>query len=91
MPSSESNGFSKVANTISDFLICLVKVIWYILAAMVKTFLPVQRKDVKKDIVLITGGASGIGRLMAMKFAEMGATVINTVSMSVIIYSVAIR
>ena len=75
MPGSESNTFSRIATTTSDFLICLIKVLWYTIAAMVKTFLPIQNKNVKKEIVLITGGASGIGRIMAMKFAEMGATV----------------
>ena len=30
-------------------------------------------KSVKDDTVLITGAASGIGRLMAIKFAELGA------------------
>lgn len=72
---SESSAFSKAATGFSDFLICIVKLLWYTIAAMAKAFLPVQRKDVKKEIVLVTGGASGIGRLMSLKFAEMGATV----------------
>ncbi len=76
MAGSGSSTFSKMATTTSDFFICLLKVFWYTLAAIIKAFLPVQKKDVKKEIVLITGGASGIGRLMAMKFAEMGATVL---------------
>lgn len=75
MATTEPSVFSTVATTTSDFLVCLVRVIWYIMVAIVKVFLPVQRKDVKKEIVLVTGGASGIGRIMAMKFAEMGATV----------------
>lgn len=33
-------------------------------------------KDVSKDIVLITGGASGLGRLMAIKFAKLGSRVV---------------
>lgn len=67
--------FSTVATATSDFLVCLAKVMWHIMVAIVRVFLPVQRKDVKKDIVLVTGGASGIGRIMAMRFAEMGAKV----------------
>lgn len=33
-------------------------------------------KDVSNDIVLITGGGSGIGRLLAKKFAALGSTVV---------------
>ncbi|MDR3276918.1 MAG: SDR family NAD(P)-dependent oxidoreductase, partial [Treponema sp.] len=32
-------------------------------------------KTIRNQLVLITGGASGIGRLMAMDFAERGARV----------------
>jgi NAD(P)-dependent dehydrogenase (short-subunit alcohol dehydrogenase family) len=33
-------------------------------------------KDLKDKVVLITGGARGIGRLMSLKFAALGAKVI---------------
>jgi all-trans-retinol dehydrogenase (NAD+) len=33
-------------------------------------------KSVRGDVVLITGGAMGIGRLLALKFAALGATVV---------------
>ncbi|KAJ0405120.1 hypothetical protein ATCC90586_009691 [Pythium insidiosum] len=35
-----------------------------------------QPKSLHGDVVLITGGAMGIGRLMALKFASFGATVV---------------
>lgn len=37
---------------------------------------PVRRKNVSGEIVLITGAGSGIGRLLAVKFASLGATVV---------------
>lgn len=35
-----------------------------------------KQKSVAGDVVVITGGAMGIGRLMALKFASLGATVV---------------
>lgn len=37
---------------------------------------PVRKKNVSGEIVLITGAGSGIGRLLAVKFASLGATVV---------------
>lgn len=34
-------------------------------------------KSVKGEIVLITGGGSGIGRIVANKFANLGATIVT--------------
>lgn len=34
------------------------------------------KKDVSKDLVLVTGAASGIGKLVAQKFSELGSRVI---------------
>lgn len=36
----------------------------------------VRQKSVKGDVVLITGGAMGIGRLLSLRFAALGAVVI---------------
>lgn len=51
---------------------------YYIIKAILLFFVPkcLLAKDVSKDIVLITGGASGLGRLFALKFAKRGATVV---------------
>ena len=34
-------------------------------------------KSVEGEIVLITGGGSGIGRLMALKLAKLGAVIVT--------------
>ena len=34
-------------------------------------------KSIKGDIVLITGGGSGIGRLMSLKLADLGAIIVT--------------
>jgi len=41
-------------------------------------FFPKKRKDINGEIMFITGAGSGIGRLMSLKFAACGATVICT-------------
>lgn len=53
--------------------------IYYIIEATVKLFIPERFffKDVSGQIVLITGGGSGIGRLMSLRFARLGATVVT--------------
>lgn len=63
---------------VANFFIGITIGTWYLLVAIVLFFVPkcLRYKDVSQDIVLITGGASGIGRLMAIKFAKLGAKVI---------------
>jgi len=53
--------------------------LYYLIEATVKLFIPERLffKDVSGQIVLITGGGSGIGRLMCQRFARLGATIVT--------------
>jgi len=60
-----------------EFWVTLGKVLWITLLSMLKFCIPwSKKKDVSKEIVLVTGSASGIGRLMALEFAKLGAKVV---------------
>jgi len=52
---------------------------YHIIEATIKLCIPESffYKDVSGQIVLITGGGSGIGRLMAQRFARLGCTVVT--------------
>jgi len=66
-------------NTLVELLVALIWTVYYVIEAGVKHLLPSHlfHKDVAGQIVLITGGGSGIGRLMCLKFAKLGAHVVT--------------
>ncbi|XP_036618895.1 17-beta-hydroxysteroid dehydrogenase 13 [Trichosurus vulpecula] len=57
-------------NIILELFLLLVVVIYSYLEALVKLFIPVKRKSVNGEIVLVTGAGHGIGRLTAYEFAK---------------------
>ena len=57
----------------------IAKICFYNFVGFIDNIIPGSwkpQKDVSKDIVLVTGGGMGIGRLMSLTFAKLGATVI---------------
>ncbi|XP_077614384.1 epidermal retinol dehydrogenase 2 isoform X1 [Crocuta crocuta] len=47
-----------------------------LLETLIFTFIPRPRKNVAGEIVLITGAGSGIGRLLALRFARLGSVLV---------------
>lgn len=56
----------------------VLKLLYYVLESIVLAFVPKswRFKDITGENVLITGAGSGIGRLLAIRFANKGARVI---------------
>jgi all-trans-retinol dehydrogenase (NAD+) len=65
-------------NFVLDFIVTHIKFYYYILEAIVLFFVPprFRYKNVKGQIVLITGSGSGIGRRMAHRFAKLGCKLV---------------
>lgn len=53
-------------------------VVYYTIIGLLKLIVPYtyRSKDVKGEIVLITGAGSGLGKLMAKKLAKLGARLV---------------
>lgn len=60
------------------FLSNIVGIFAYWLLAIIQTICPflIKRKSINGEIVLITGAGSGIGQLMAIEFAKLGAIIV---------------
>ncbi|NWS36298.1 RDHE2 dehydrogenase, partial [Polioptila caerulea] len=63
-------------NFFLETLKTIVLLVYYLLESLVFLIVPGRKKNVSGEIVLITGAGSGIGRLLAIKFASLGATVV---------------
>ncbi|XP_031849884.1 estradiol 17-beta-dehydrogenase 11 [Nomia melanderi] len=68
----------EMAKFIYDLLVFTGMTVIYIMEAVLLTFIPrhYRAKSVKGEIALITGGAGGIGSLIAKKLAKRGAHVV---------------
>ncbi|KAF4022295.1 hypothetical protein G4228_014128 [Cervus hanglu yarkandensis] len=63
-------------NVFLDTSIFLGKFLYYFLESLFYKIISKKKKDVTGEIVLITGAASGLGRLLAIKFARLGAILV---------------
>ncbi|XP_054564461.1 epidermal retinol dehydrogenase 2 [Eptesicus fuscus] len=54
----------------------LGKSVFSLLETVIFTLIPRPRKNVAGEIVLITGAGSGLGRLLALQFAHLGAVLV---------------
>ncbi|KAK6173678.1 hypothetical protein SNE40_017086 [Patella caerulea] len=63
-------------NIILEIILLLSKVIYFYLEAFFQIFFPPARKDIKGEIVLVTGAGHGIGRELCLEFSRLGARVV---------------
>jgi len=57
-------------------LLFLLELLGHFFIKFLQLFAPKGKKSLKNEVVLVTGAASGIGQLMAYKFASQGAKLI---------------
>lgn len=63
-------------NFILDLLWLAAIIIYSYVEALVRLFIPVKRKSVSGQVVLITGAGHGIGKLTAYEFAKRHCTLV---------------
>ncbi|KAM9329080.1 17-beta-hydroxysteroid dehydrogenase 13-like [Gastrophryne carolinensis] len=63
-------------HTVLEILLLLFTILYSYLEALVKLFIPVKRKSVSGEIVLITGAGHGIGQHTALEFARLQSVLV---------------
>ncbi|ELU06142.1 hypothetical protein CAPTEDRAFT_137084 [Capitella teleta] len=62
-------------HVVLDIIVLLGKLIFFYFEALFRKIVPPSKKSVRGKVVVITGGAGGLGRCLALKFAGLGAKV----------------
>lgn len=64
--------------SIGEVIVFLLLSIFAILSGIIKSFIPkkYKMKSIDGEIALVTGGGGGLGRLLSLRLANLGAIVI---------------
>ncbi len=65
-----------IMNFFLETIQVLLLSIWYNVESFIHFFVPMKKKNVAGEVVLITGAGSGIGCLMAQEFAALGTVLV---------------
>lgn len=69
-------GLTGILSHIARLSVLLVLAIYFYILEIIKVLSPPKKKDVRNEIVLITGAGHGIGREIALEFGRRGARVV---------------
>lgn len=69
-------GLTGIISHIARLSVLLVLAIYFYILEIIKVLSPPKKKDVRNEIVLITGAGHGIGREIALEFGRRGARVV---------------
>ncbi|XP_014270962.1 epidermal retinol dehydrogenase 2 isoform X1 [Halyomorpha halys] len=75
----EENMMTKLcsyAKLASDIVVLFIQIMMTVIEGIIQTLFPKPLKSVKGEIVLVTGAGHGIGREIAIKYAELGSIVV---------------
>lgn len=73
---SEIMGLTGILGHIGRLSFLFVLAVYFYILEIIKVLSPPKKKDVRNEIVLITGAGHGIGREIALEFGRLGARVV---------------